>query len=794
MVNDIDDDKPSELTTIPLDDINSLNRDENDLKSQPDRIISNGTTESQQDINDDDDVESIKSTDAILDTNNEDLDTVNSTKLETPNERDLNPDLNRFMSSCQDGNFTLVKELINEKKVGINDTFSDSITGLHWACINNRLTIVKYLIENGADPNYLGGDLKASPLHWACRNGLVYIVDYLLTNPTTKANPSLVDSQQYNALHLAVHSSNITLIIYLLLTCVDSKQIYIDEPDNCNRTCLHWASYQGDILTVNALLKFGADISKVDNTLFLPIHWAFMKGYKSVLKVFVEAGSDIHARTDQNKDCFGVAQDMNCTNTWIKVLKEADLDPKTNYTSKIHHIVPPKLGKIITFLIPYVVLPIGFEICSFSNGFIIPKLFFSVLIALAAIYLTSRFLIPIYLVDDKAIAKSPFLAGIFSGTVFWSVVVFIFKMIPAILFRQFLPVLLLGGLISLFMWAFFKAMFINPGFVPTPTDHSIILTQVKQLIQLGKFDTDHFCVNTFIRKPLRSRYSNYNKKLIARFDHYCPWVYNEIGVRNHKLFMTFVYALNISILLFTYISCKYFDYLEDSGDSNYDSDDEDIGICYLLSDDLCYGYKQHHFHFNLVIWCLLQYVWVVFLCIAQTFQISKGLTTWEFSTLGNKIQSSRFNHSTVPKDLNGFEANGSSSSTDGIADSNNGASPFHRHDDSLRNYLNLIGIDQFVLTIKMTISSIFSRSSTSTNNNDDEEHDGTQPFGINRINVPTDYGIKQNWLDFWILGDEVNFRNLLYLPIEGENNLNGKVVDYYKLYEYPAKTPVNELV
>ncbi len=41
-------------------------------------------------------------------------------------------------------------------------------------------------------------------------------------------------------------------------------------------------------MSVNALLRFGADASKVDNTLFLPLHWAFMKGYKSVLKTLLK--------------------------------------------------------------------------------------------------------------------------------------------------------------------------------------------------------------------------------------------------------------------------------------------------------------------------------------------------------------------------------------------------------------------------------------------------------------------------------------------------------------------------
>ena len=282
--------------TIELSELNS---------SEPTTSsTTNDDDDGEEEDNDKDEVEraSIKSTEAVLETLDSDLNTVTENKPEQPTEQDLNPDLAKFMNSCQEGNITIVKELITSKAVQVNDTFSDGITGLHWACINNRLYLVKYLIENGADPNYLGGELRASPLHWACRNGLVYIVDYLMSN--SDADPNLKDAQSYNALHLAVHSSNITLVEYLLLSCCDvnsSKKVYIDEPDGSNRTGLHWAAYQNDIYTINALLRFGADVTKVDDNLFIPLHWSFMKGYKSVLKTLVEAGSDIFAKMIKTK-------------------------------------------------------------------------------------------------------------------------------------------------------------------------------------------------------------------------------------------------------------------------------------------------------------------------------------------------------------------------------------------------------------------------------------------------------------------------------------------------------------
>ncbi|CAX45583.1 ankyrin-repeat containing palmitoyltransferase, putative [Candida dubliniensis CD36] len=711
------------------------------------------------------DSSSIKSTEAVLETLDSELNTITDTKPEQPTEQELNPTLAKYMRSCQEGNLTLVKELISSGQISINDTFSDEITGLHWACINNRLSLVKFLIENGANPNQLGGELKASPLHWACRNGLVYIVDYLIRN--SDADPNLRDSQTYNALHLAVHSSNIMLVIYLLLSCCNPdsmKKIYVDEPDGSNRTPLHWASYQNDIFTINALLRFGADVSKVDNSLFIPLHWAFMKGYKSVLKALVEAGSDIFVKNDQNKNSFDIAKDMNCSNTWEKVLLETGRDPKKNW-APIKPWVSVKLGKVITFLTPYFLLPLSFNVLSMGQGYIIPKLILSIGILAGGVYLLNKLVISQYIFDDKKLAKSPILAGVFSATAFWSVLVWLYNILPTTFIHNFFANIIMAALIGVFSWSFFKAMFINPGYVPTPADNNVILSQVAQLIELGQFDTDHFCVNSFVRKPLRSRYSKHNKKLIARFDHSCPWVYNDIGVRNHKIFITFVYSLNMAVFVFLYLSLEYFDKVKDK----YESDDEEDGFaCSILGDDMCYGYKNHHFHFNLLIWDLFQCVWISFLCIVQTFQILKGLTTWEFSSLNKQIQTNRFNHSTVPRD---FEA-GEGISLDQNQPSESLEGQHRHHHNEFQTCMNLLGIDQFILTLKMSIGSLFNHHGNNT------RYDP-----LTSLHIPTDHGIKQNWLDFWIIGEE-KWRNVFYLPIDGENNLNGKVVDYYTLYSY----------
>ena len=153
---------------------------------------------------------------------------------------------------------------------------------LHWAAINGRLMFCKVLLDNGAQVDSKGGDLNATPLMWAAkyysrdtmidrRNGHVYIVHLLLQYG---ADPLLTDSQGFNTLHLATHSSNIMLLIYML----HQPLITPDLPDPQEHTAMMWAAYQGDALSVDILLRWGADVKKRDKDGLTALHWAVVRG------------------------------------------------------------------------------------------------------------------------------------------------------------------------------------------------------------------------------------------------------------------------------------------------------------------------------------------------------------------------------------------------------------------------------------------------------------------------------------------------------------------------------------
>lgn len=48
--------------------------------------------------------------------------------------------------------------------------------------------------------------------------------------------------------------------------------------DTQGHTPLMWAAYQGDALSVDALIRHGAGINKFDQAGLTPLHWATVRG------------------------------------------------------------------------------------------------------------------------------------------------------------------------------------------------------------------------------------------------------------------------------------------------------------------------------------------------------------------------------------------------------------------------------------------------------------------------------------------------------------------------------------
>ncbi|CAB4256014.1 similar to Saccharomyces cerevisiae YDR264C AKR1 Palmitoyl transferase involved in protein palmitoylation [Maudiozyma barnettii] len=721
-----------------------------------------------------------------------------------------NPILNEYQQACQSGEIVTVKKLVESGAIDIHQDFdpAEKVSGLHWAAINNRLTVVKYLVSQGAEVNCQAEKLHSTPLHWAARYGYVYIVDYLIT---FGADINLTDDQGFNLLHLAVNSSNIMLVAYVLFFVVNKGLLDINTQDPNGRTSLLWASYQGDSLTVALLLKFGANINLQDSGGFTALHWGVVKGQLHVIKYLIRAGGDFFQKTNDGKDCFVISNELHTAHSLKRALNSCGFKDNGYPTWRLFS--EPLYAKFTIFITPLLFIGVVGNLFCVSNPII--WILVSMILGFSLSQFFQRLVLPSFIGSSDAsdplidynIARSPLMAGIFFGSLFWVTVVSTLMIVPkmvsigAYASSTFILISLILSYVT-----FFKLLNSDPGIKPPVRDQpEIVRNTIIELMKLGKLDTENFCIETWVRKPLRSKYSKFSKGLVSRFDHFCPWVYNDIGLRNHKLFMFFVIVVECGIMAFTYLILESFQLIKNNTVKSGITEDK----CFLVGDSsLCYGYHHDKFSFIILMWSILQGSWILFLLIMQSFQVAKGVTSYEFTqyarlakhTMGSHSHPHSHNHdletgrgldetfNTTPEDMKSQDDGNEEYDEENFTtingeETNNGSTDLlmmqpHGRKSIFGICYRLLGLTQLCQVMKETL--------------------GYDPNGSNcnlslkntrRVQIPTNYGMRTNVIDFLLTSDKGApiWERFMYPPINSRALLNGIDVDYFSLYELPVK-------
>ena len=176
----------------------------------------------------------------------------------------------------------------------VNDCDKIGCTALHWAALNDRWELMRWLISNGADKDAKAND-GHSPLHWAAlkghlhackalvdagcavdmrdrwhftpliraaQNGHVLVVLLLLRSG---ADASLVDEESHNALHWAVFHRHHLVVRWLLDgTWAPGLLAHLDATDNRGATALHLAAKKSGREMCRKLLAAGCDATLTD--------------------------------------------------------------------------------------------------------------------------------------------------------------------------------------------------------------------------------------------------------------------------------------------------------------------------------------------------------------------------------------------------------------------------------------------------------------------------------------------------------------------------------------------------
>ena len=206
-----------------------------------------------------------------------------------------------IFKACVEGKLSSVQWLIEGEKIDKNQKVekNDGLLGIHKgeapihiAIANGHLSIVRYLIEKQGVDIELIGIYNKTPLLYACENNQLQIVEYLISKG---ANIEARDQKQGTPLHYACINNCYPLVEYLI-----SKSAPIEAKDNEIKTSLHYACERDFLQIVTFLISKNANIEAKDKQYWTPLHYASYCGQTNIVKYLVSKGANKTARDNNN--------------------------------------------------------------------------------------------------------------------------------------------------------------------------------------------------------------------------------------------------------------------------------------------------------------------------------------------------------------------------------------------------------------------------------------------------------------------------------------------------------------
>ncbi|KAF2091935.1 hypothetical protein K490DRAFT_70653 [Saccharata proteae CBS 121410] len=586
-----------------------------------------------------------------------------------------------IMQLARLGEIAAIQKLFDSGKFDASYRDEQGITPLHWAAINNHYALCHFLLNAGADVNARGGDAVATPVLWAAKRCNYYVVALLLSKG---ADPLLTDDQGFNLLHSATLDGNVFQLVLLL-----HQDIQVDIPDAQGHTALMWAAYKGFPAVVEVLVRWGANVYAKDDQGFTALHWALVKGSVGCIQKLLEYGSDRFAENNEGKTPAITAQDMNSTRQWHRALSDAGYNPDgTPKYFPLQSIVKDRrwfLNKFF-FLWPFLVLISTLYILSHM------VIYAAVPIALFVGYglqWLAQQLLTWAPSDMKHIHKTPFLAGVFAGTLFWVGVRYITHILPWTIYTNpFMNALFIISY-TLCGYFYFMTMIADPGYVPKNSSRASQKAVIDELLEARKYDEQNYCVHCMVRRPVRSKHCKRCNRCVAKEDHHCPWVDNCVANNNHRHFVLYVAALEVGVLALLRLVLSYLE--------NIPSPPEPPS-CNILAPGLCEILSKDPYTITLAFWASLQLVWVTMLLVVQLLQVARAQTTFE------AMRSNMHGHGAGDA-VTSFVTTGAMSAEGGQVNPEGSgpsaaASPPHRPQKQgfLEQWKKLLGLDTFIAT------------------------------------------------------------------------------------------------
>jgi len=271
---------------------------------------------------------------------------------------------NKLHMVCMNGDIKQLNNLILEN-INLSERTVDGWSALHIAVSNNKIEVVKCLLDHGVDKNiendsytplYIASqngfndivkllvekynaDINKVTNGWsaiqiACSNGHYQTVEYLLSQG---ADIYLNSKKEYKLLHIATEENNLCMVELLLkkghinvnakntggwtaLHIVARENYYglakylvkyghadVDEEDKSMNTPLHIASKYGNHTIAQLLINNKASINFKNLNGWTPLHIACQNAHTEVVRDLLENGAKVNLTTQDSKTALHIA-------------------------------------------------------------------------------------------------------------------------------------------------------------------------------------------------------------------------------------------------------------------------------------------------------------------------------------------------------------------------------------------------------------------------------------------------------------------------------------------------------
>ncbi len=233
----------------------------------------------------------------------------------------------RSTANVEEGEIQRIQNLIRNSPDLIN-AISDSMSPLHNAARDGRLSVARFLLENGAQVDLRRPNNRWTPLAFACDAGHRAMAELLLERG---ADPNAVLDNGRTILHFIAAKGYMSILEVLL-----RRGANVNAQGDDGRSPLHVAVYNKRTSVADALLKANADLEARDENGQTPLSLAAYALDRETTRFLLDRGADVNARDKDGVPPLG------------RVLQRTDSGPNTQRGPNVAEIAIELLNRKAT--------------------------------------------------------------------------------------------------------------------------------------------------------------------------------------------------------------------------------------------------------------------------------------------------------------------------------------------------------------------------------------------------------------------------------------------------------------